>query len=280
MGKTIFITGASSGLGKAAAKYFAVQGWNVAATMRTPANENELSAFVNIKILKLDVTDMLQVRDAIHASVKAFGKVDVVLNNAGVGMYGALELMDDEDIDRQFAVNVKGVINVIKGILPHFRDNGGGMFINISSVMGLSAALPLGSLYNMSKFALEGLIEGLYFEMKHLHIQLKLIEPGGFDSSFKSNVVLPKSNHIKVYDGLTKKMEQLLATPGRVANKNTLPEIVELIFKLAIGKKKGFRNVVGIDAKGIVLLRRLMPINWFLSFLEKYYKLDNIKINY
>jgi NAD(P)-dependent dehydrogenase (short-subunit alcohol dehydrogenase family) len=176
--KTIFITGTSSGLGKLTAKYFAENGWNVAATMRTPEKETELAAYENIRIFKLDVTNPAQVKMATEQAIGTFGKIDVVVNNAGMGTYGALELAQEEDIDWQFAVNTRGPINVIRAFLPHFRANGGGMFINISSFMGITTAVPLGSLYNMSKFALEGLIEGLYYELKPLNIDLRLIEQG------------------------------------------------------------------------------------------------------
>jgi NAD(P)-dependent dehydrogenase (short-subunit alcohol dehydrogenase family) len=136
MTKTIFITGTSSGLGKLTALHFAKQGWNVAATMRTPEKESELTAYDNIKIFKLDVTDVQQVRVATEQAITAFGKIDVVVNNAGAGCYGPLEFAQESTIDWQFALNVRGPMNIIRGFLPHFRANKGGMFINISSFMG------------------------------------------------------------------------------------------------------------------------------------------------
>ena len=178
MTKTIFITGTSSGLGKLTAFHFAKRGWNVAATMRTPEKESELTAYDNIKIFKLDVTDVQQVQVATEQAIAAFGKIDVVVNNAGAGSYGPLEFAEESTIDWQFALNVRGPINVIRGFLPHFRANKGAMFINISSFMGVLTAVPTGSLYNMSKFALEGLTEGLYYELKPLNIELRLIEQG------------------------------------------------------------------------------------------------------
>src|SRR5258708_26473245 len=99
MVKTIFITGTSSGLGKLTAKYFAQQGWNVAATMRSPEKETELTAYSNMKIFKLDVTDIEQVKTATAQAIAAFGKIDIIVNNAGMGTYGALELAEENDID-------------------------------------------------------------------------------------------------------------------------------------------------------------------------------------
>src|SRR6186713_704149 len=107
MKKTIFISGTSSGLGKETAKYFAAMGWQVAATMRTPDKEKELTKIENIKVFKMDVTDPVAVQAAVAAAIAAFGRIDVVLNNAGVGVYGALELATEDDIDRQWNTNVR-----------------------------------------------------------------------------------------------------------------------------------------------------------------------------
>ncbi|HTJ92880.1 MAG TPA: SDR family NAD(P)-dependent oxidoreductase, partial [Pararobbsia sp.] len=177
MTKSIFITGTSSGLGRYTALHFARQGWNVAATMRKPEQETELSKHERIRLFKLDVTDAAQARAATEAAIDAFGQIDVVVNNAGAGSYGPLEFAREHTIDWQFAVNVRGPINVIRAFLPHFRERKGGRFINISSFMGVTTAVPTGSLYNMSKFALEGLIEGLYYELKPFNIDLHLVEP-------------------------------------------------------------------------------------------------------
>jgi len=147
MPKTILITGTSTGLGKLTAKYFAQQGWNVAATMRTPEKERELTAYDNIRLFKLDVTDRAQVATAIEQASASFGRIDVIVNNAGAGSYGPLEFAEESTIDWQFDVNVRGPINVIRAILPHFRANKGGMIINISSFMGVTTAVPTGSLY-------------------------------------------------------------------------------------------------------------------------------------
>lgn len=126
MSKTLLITGTSSGLGKLTAIHFAKMGWNVAATMRTPEKETELTAYSNIQLFKMDVTDVDQVQTAAKQAIDAFGTIDVVVNNAGMGTYGALELAEEEAIDWQFAVNTRGPINVIRALLPHFRANGEG----------------------------------------------------------------------------------------------------------------------------------------------------------
>jgi len=269
MKKTIFITGTSSGLGKVSAKYFAEQGWNVAATMRTPEKETELQAYPNIKLFKLDVTDVAQVRRATEEAIEAFGKIDVVLNNAGMGVYGALELATEEAIDRQLAVNARGPLNVIRGFLPHFRKQGGGMFINVSSFMGITTAVPLGSLYNMSKFALEGLIEGLYQELKPLNIELRLIEPGGFSgNNFQENLVFSNDSDITAYDTLTKHVQGLFANSSAHITESAL-DIVKIIESLANRESNQFRTVIGPAGNGLMNMRNSMPIEKYLDEVGK-----------
>ena len=269
MSKTIFITGTSSGLGKASATYFAEQGWNVAATMRAPEKETELTTYDNIKIFQLDVTNLEQVRNATEQAIATFGKIDVVLNNAGMGTYGALELAQEADIDWQFAVNTRGPINIIRAFLPHFRSNGSGLFINVSSYMGITTAVPLGSLYNMSKFALEGLTEGLYYELKPLNIDLRLIEQGGStDNNFGNNITWNINPDITVYDGLTEKLKHLMANADDSMKEDTLT-IVKVIAGLANRESNQFRTVIGHVGNGLMAMRTSMPIEEYLEEMRE-----------
>lgn len=244
--KTVFITGTSTGLGRAAALYFANEGWQVAATLRSPEKETELQKNPNIRIIPLDVTDPAQAQRAAAAAIDAFGRIDVVVNNAGNGIYGALELVSERSIDDQYAVNVRGVINVIRAFLPHFRANHGGMFINISSYMGFLTAVPLGSLYNMSKFALEGLTEGLYYELKPHNIHLRLIQAGGFASDFVSKINLPTSDTIRDYDAVNARLNKVFDSVKTKSIPLTQPlAIVEQIYAVATGANQQFRTPVG-----------------------------------
>ncbi|SDW03746.1 SDR family oxidoreductase [Paenibacillus sp. CF384] len=270
--KTIFITGTSTGLGKLTAIHFAKLGWNVAATMRTPENETELTAYDNIKLFKLDVTNLDEVKAAVEDAIAAFGKIDVVVNNAGMGVYGALELAMEETIDWQFAVNVRGPINVIRTFLPHFRSVGGGMFINISSFMGFTTAVPLGSLYNMSKFALEGLTEGLYYELKPLNIELRLIEQGGSTgNNFKNNIRWNKDEKITDYDELMDKI-MVLMNNRDTSNLDDPQTIVDAIAAQATGESVQFRTVVGEAGNNLLKLRNSLPIEEYLETILKGYQ--------
>lgn len=272
MTKTVFITGTSSGLGKLTAIRFAQMGWNVAATMRSPEKETELTAYGNIKIFKLDVTNVEQVQTAINQAIAEFGKIDVVVNNAGMGTYGPLELAEEEAIDWQFAVNARGPINVIRKFLPHYRSNGGGMFINISSFMGITTAVPLGSLYNMSKFALEGLTEGLYYELKPLNIELRLIEQGGSTgNNFKESITWNRDENIQDYDDLMTKVANLMNTADS-AHLDDPQIIVDAIVAQATGESKKFRTVVGAAGNNLMALRNSVPIEEYLETIAKDYR--------
>ncbi|MBU2665330.1 SDR family oxidoreductase [Actinoplanes bogorensis] len=169
--QTILITGSSSGIGQATAQYFHEQGWNVVATMREPAESD------TVFVTRLDVQDPESITAAVEAGIERFGRIDVLLNNAGYGAYGILEATPIEKIRRQFDVNVIGLLETTKAVLPHFRANGAGTVINVSSIGG-RVTFPLGTLYHGSKFAVEGLSEALHYELAGIGVRVKIVEPG------------------------------------------------------------------------------------------------------
>lgn len=136
MQKTIFITGASSGLGKSTAKLFQSKGWRVIATMRNPEKETELNKLKNVIILPLDVTNSEQIISTVEEVTNLYS-VDVVMNNAGYGLIGVLESLSDEQIQRQITTNLLSVIRVSQAFTSHFREKKSGTFINITSTFGL-----------------------------------------------------------------------------------------------------------------------------------------------
>lgn len=182
MTKTILITGASSGIGKSCTRLFADRGWNVIATMRNPHDGADLEA-PNIHVARLDLVDPVSIEAAVAAGQERFGGVDVLLNNAGYGAYGPLEATPMETIRRQFEVNVFGLIEVTKAVLPGMRARKSGTIVNISSVGG-RMAYPLGALYHGSKWAVEGLSEALHYELRLCGVQVKIVEPGGVKTDF------------------------------------------------------------------------------------------------
>lgn len=178
MTQTVLITGTSSGFGKASVRRFASEGWNVLATMRDTSKGSDIATLQNVEVLPLDVIEPSTIASAIETGIARFGRIDAVVNNAGYGLFGIFEGVTREAIADQFAVNVFGVMEVTRAILPHFRANRAGTIINISSGAG-AIGFPMASLYSASKFALEGFSEGLSYELGALGIKVKVIEPGG-----------------------------------------------------------------------------------------------------
>jgi NAD(P)-dependent dehydrogenase (short-subunit alcohol dehydrogenase family) len=158
-------------------------GWNVIATMRSPERETELSALERVLVTRLDVQDSGSITAAVTAGIERFGRIGVLLNNAGYGAYGVLEAIPAEKIRRQFDVNVLGLLETTKAVLPHLRANGGGTIVNVSSVGG-KVTFPLGTLYHGTKFAVEGLSEALHYELAAIGVAVKIVEPGFVDTDF------------------------------------------------------------------------------------------------
>ena len=194
--KTIVITGASSGIGKATAQLFLDKGWNVVATMRDPAAEKDLKEEARLKLVVLDVQDPASPKAAVAEAIKAFGRIDAWLNNAGYGAFGPVEAGSPEQIRRQFDVNVFGLIACVQAVAPHFRANKAGVLINVSSVGGIMT-IPAYSVYNASKFAVEGLSEGLWYELGTFGIKVKVIEPGAIKTEFGGRS-MDRVGHIRV----------------------------------------------------------------------------------
>ena len=184
MAKTVLITGASSGFGKDAALLFKEKGWNVAATMRAPEKAESWTKSAGLFTPKLDVTNHASMRSAIDQTIEKFGKIDVLVNNAGFALMGPLEGASEENIKKQFDTNVMGVIGMIQMVLPFMREAGGGVIVNLSSMGGL-LSFPLLATYHSTKFAIEGLTETLQYEVAQHGIRLKLVEPGGAKTSFQ-----------------------------------------------------------------------------------------------
>lgn len=181
--KTILITGASSGIGAATAQHFQANGWNVVATMRSPEAATELAGLENVLVTRLDVTDSSTIEAAVSQAVQQFGGIDVLLNNAGYGAYGALEAFPMDRIRRQFDTNVLGLLEVTKAVLPHMRERRSGTIVNVLSIGG-QITFPLGTLYHGTKFAVEGISEALHYELEPLGIRVRIVEPGMIKTNF------------------------------------------------------------------------------------------------
>ncbi|MCL2318378.1 MAG: SDR family oxidoreductase, partial [Methanomassiliicoccaceae archaeon] len=181
--KTVMITGSSSGIGKETARIFQKKGWNVIATMRDPNAEEELHTLENVKVVKCDVTDLDSISSAVKEGIAAFGKIDVLVNNAGYYAIGPFEAATHEQIEKQFDTNLLGVINMTKEVLPYLREQRSGTIVNVSSIAGM-VTFPLHSLYNSTKWGVEGFSEALRYELRPFNIRVKIIEPGVIKTDF------------------------------------------------------------------------------------------------
>lgn len=266
--KTLLITGASAGIGRATARHFAQNGWNVAATMRRPEAETELAQLPNVKLFRLDVTDTASIRQAIADARAAFGGIDVVVNNAGYGAVGVFEAATPEQIQRQFDTNVFGVMNVIREILPYFREKRDGTIINVTSMGGL-LTFPIYSVYHATKWAVEGFSESLQFELKPFNIRVKTIEPGAIKTEFYD-----RSQDLFKKEGLTAYDEYQRVTFGNSQKEGENapgPEVVaKKIFRAANDRSFRLRYPVGNQAPVLLALRRLLPTGWFTGLVGGY----------
>ncbi|PLP58204.1 short-chain dehydrogenase/reductase [Mesorhizobium loti] len=269
MSQTVLITGSSTGIGRETARLFQARGWNVIATMRTPESEIELNQFDNVRVLRLDVTDEASIRDAVAEGVRAFGAIDVLVNNAGFGAYGPLEATSLETIRKQFDTNVVGLLAVTRAVVPHMRSRGHGTIINISS-MGGRVAFPLGSLYHGSKFAVEGLSEALSYELGAIGVRVKLVEPGMTKSDFGSrSLVFSSDESMPEYAALVKGTVEAFATLPSAET----ADVAETIFAAATDDADLLRYPSGNDAKMFIDMRREQDDETFTQSLRRMFKM-------
>jgi NAD(P)-dependent dehydrogenase (short-subunit alcohol dehydrogenase family) len=174
-----FITGCSTGFGRVLAQSLLQHGDSVAVTARNPESISDLARMGDALVLKLDVTDQDQIADAVKAAEDRFGHIDVLVNNAGIGYFAAVEESEEAQVRKMFEINVFGLGRVIKETLPGMRMAGRGFIVNFSSIGGLRSFPALGY-YNATKFAVEGLSGALRLEVAPLGIKVMLIEPSGF----------------------------------------------------------------------------------------------------
>lgn len=244
--KTIFITGASTGLGKATAKLFHEKGWAVIATMRQPDKETELSQLKNVTLLPLDVTNPEQITATVQQATQQ--GVDVVFNNAGYGLVGPMEAFQDEQIVKQLNTNLLGVLRVTQAFIPYFRQRKSGLFITTTSMGGLFA-FPLSSVYHATKFALEGWSESLSFEMALFNVGVKTVAPGGIATDFAGRSIDAPSH--PAYEEATQKLWSLFKTDEFAS----AAQIAEVVYEAATDGKNKVRYVAGEDANALYARR-------------------------
>lgn len=184
--KTIFITGASSGIGRETARYFAAHGWRVIATMRNTGKAGDLNALPDIVLMPLDLTKPEQIRETCQKALEHYD-VDVLFNNAGYGIMAPFEELPEEEIRRLFDTDVIGTMLVTQQFIPHFKKRRGGAILTTTSLAGI-IALPRDGAYGAAKRAQQGMVESLYYELKPFGIKTAAMIPGGTKTNFQTPV--------------------------------------------------------------------------------------------
>ncbi|KAF7974300.1 hypothetical protein HWV62_12450 [Athelia sp. TMB] len=272
MKQTILITGTSSGIGKATALLFARNGWNVVATMRDPSKDTELSHLPDVMVTRLDVQDYSSIEDAIKSAIARFGRIDALCNNAGLGLYGLFESVTREKMREQFEVNVFGVMDVIRALLPHFRANQRGTIVNVGSGAGIFA-LPMSTPYCASKFALEGFTEALSYELASQGVTVKLVTPysGVNDTAFaaRSMQEMARDTSLKQYDTFVAETNNFFGGLVSSESKPVSKEIAQTIWGAVTDGTERLRYLLGgDDTRPFVEARRAMADQDYIEFMR------------
>ncbi len=266
MKSTILITGCSSGFGKATASLFLARGWNVIATMRSP-KEGLFEASERLFLTALDVTKPESISAAIAQGIARFGKIDVLVNNAGIGLFSALEATPDEVIRQLFETNTFGVMASNRAIIPHMRERGSGTIINVTSSVGI-APMPLVAAYTASKYAIEGFSESLAYELGQFGIRVKLVQPGfAPTTSFGSNSggiredLMPEA--YAAFAG--RYLESMQQQP---ASYTTEEDVAEAVYTAVSESGDKLRYPAGADSVMLAEMRRSLPEAEFIARIK------------
>lgn len=254
MTRTILITGTSSGYGKSVAEFFLDRGWNVIATMRRPDPSVFAASSDRLKVLPLDVTDAGSISKAISEGVAAFGAIDVLANNAGVGLASVVEATPDSTMREIFETNTFGVFATSRAIIPQMRKQGHGVIINVTSSVTLGI-MPLVAIYAASKCAVEGFTESLSYELDAFNIRARLVEPGyAPTTNFSANSGARMKDLIPTDYGpfAQSYFEKMANYPTPYC---TEAEVAEAVFAAATDEGRTIRYPAGADSKLLAELR-------------------------
>ena len=262
----VFITGISSGFGLETARLLSQEGHTVYGTVR-----RDVEPLPKVHYLQVDVRDKQAVSETVRQVVEKEGRIDVLINNAGMGIGGPLEFSSLEDAERQMDVNWMGMVRFLHYVLPVMRAQGGGKILCFSSIGGLMG-LPFQGLYSASKFAIEGYCEALRLETKAFGIQVVVIEPGDFATAFtaqRKSVADPQA--YEVYKSYAKS----LASIEHDETTGLKPEfLADKIAKIVRKKRPRYQYVIStLEQRLSVTLKKILPPSWFAAILGSYYKL-------
>lgn len=265
--KIVLITGASSGFGRITAEKLAAKGFIVYGTSRKEA-QNQGS----ITMLKMDVTDLESIKVAVEYILSEHGRIDVLINNAGIGIGGALELATEKEIAIQMDTNFMGVVNMCKVILPCMRKARNGKIINISSIGGIMG-IPYQGYYSASKFAVEGFSEALALEVHSFGIKVCIVEPGDFRTEFTEHRNISEMTiNSSDYGDSFKRSLKIIENEEKNGSDPIL--LATAICKLINQRNPSFRTLVGPQAQIIFAkAKKWLPDSWLQSILRSFYRL-------
>lgn len=265
--KVIFVTGASSGFGKVIATMLGEQGYTVYGTSRRPVGDSD-----KIRMLVMDVTRPASIKRAVDTILAEQGRIDVLVNNAGMGISGAAELATEEEINLQMNTNFGGMVRVCSAVLPHMRKARSGKIINISSIGG-RIAVPFQGFYCASKFAIEGYSEALALELHPFHIHVCIVEPGDFHTNFTSNrnisaTTLQDTDYKETFGQTLQIIEQ-------TEQKGCRPEkLGYAVSRLIKSDRPPFRTLVGPAQQTLIAkCRRFLPTRLMQYLIRYFYKI-------
>ena len=267
MGKVVLITGGSSGIGKAIGDFLFHKGFTVYGTSRNPEKVSN-SLF---PLIALDVREVASIQSAVATIIKEAGRLDVVINNAGVGITGPLEEIPMVEIKNNFETNFFGPIEVMKSVLPQMRAQQSGLIINITSIAGYMG-LPYRSVYSASKGALELITEALRMEVKSFGIQITNVAPGDFATNIAAGrfhaPVLQGSAYEKVYAGVLQTMD------AHVDSGSNPNEMAEAVYRIIQNPNPKIHYKIGVFMqKFSIVLKRILSDKIYEKILMNHYKL-------
>jgi NAD(P)-dependent dehydrogenase (short-subunit alcohol dehydrogenase family) len=272
--RTVLVTGASSGLGRAIAMHLAARGDHVYGTSRRaalPSAREEPPPRSSLPVMiPMDVCAETSVETAVAHVLHRDGRIDVVVNNAGFGIAGAVEDTSVEELQRQFDANVFGVLRVCRAVVPHMRRQGGGRILNVSSLAGL-IALPFQGAYSASKFALEALTEALRMETRPFGILVSLLEPGDFRTGFTANRVRTAAS--RTNPAYAERCARALGLMERDENQGPGPEaLAPVAERILAARAPRLRYTAGAPhQRAAALLKRLLPAALFERVIATVY---------
>jgi len=265
----VLVTGVSSGIGRAIASAFAVKGYEVFGTSRNP---RATEAVAGVEVVQLDVTDDASVTAAVSTVIQRAGRIDVLVNNAGAGVFGAAEETSVGQAQQLFETNFFGVARLTREVLPYLRAQRSGRIINISSVLGFLPS-PYGSFYAASKHAVEGYSESLDHETREFGVRVSVVEPGYTNTSFEANAT-DADSPLNSYEVVREHVKQAIAEALYAGDDPAV--VARVVLKAATSRRPKLRYPAGPLARRLALLKKYAPAGLLDNGIRKANKLNKV----